>query len=116
MQNFDLPVELSDLIVQLLEKDQASRNVSAQQVADSLQQIERQLRGEAMALTPAKKKDAAPERDDAEVQAPKPKRKGKQTLPWLLIGVAVGGGFLCLVLTRHRAEADTSQCRHRSRR
>jgi serine/threonine protein kinase len=106
MQNFELPIELSDLIMQLLEKDPAKRNLSAQQVADSLQQIDRQLRGEGEGeghVAPTASKSGTrlnrPKVAPAVAAAPPAKRQKKQQVPWLLIGIAVGGVFLCLVLT-----------------
>jgi len=99
MHNFDVPAELSDLIMELIEKDPARRTSSAQAVVESLQQIERQIRGETVAPTTRSKSEAAPTRDDVTIDAPTAKRKEKQQLPWLLIAAVGGAVFLCLVLT-----------------
>jgi serine/threonine protein kinase len=102
MQNFDVPIELSDLIMKLLEKDPAKRDISAQQVADSLQQIDQQLRGEGSATPSGTKSGTGLNRAPvapASADTPAPKRQKKQQVPWLLIGAAVGGVFLCLMLT-----------------
>jgi serine/threonine protein kinase len=98
MQNFDVPAELSDLIMQLLEKEPANRCNSAQAVVDSLQDIERQLRGEVVATT-TRKKNGGDAVAPAVADAPAAKRKANKQLPWLLIAAAVGGVFLCLALT-----------------
>jgi serine/threonine protein kinase len=103
MHNFDVPAELSDLIMQLLEKESAKRPLSALGVAESLEQIERQLRGGGGASTTGKKSSAVPNRGDvapAVSEAPAAKRNDKQQLPWLLIAAAaIGALFLCLALT-----------------
>ena len=101
VQNFDVPVELSDLIMWLLDKDPARRGESAQAVVESLQQIERQLRGEAIAPTTHSKKvtrtGRGPSASDAS-ETPAPKRKDRQPLPWLLIAAVIGAVFFCLAL------------------
>jgi serine/threonine protein kinase len=102
MQNFDVPVELSDLIMQLLDKDPAKRCSSAQAVVESLLQIEQQLRGEAGAAPKGSKSATGSSRapvTQAVADPPAPKRQEKQQVPWLLIGVAVGALFLCFFLT-----------------
>ena len=101
MQNFDVPVELSDLIMELLEKEPARRPLSALGVAETLQQIERQLRGEAVAPTIRKKTNTGPSTAvPAAIAEPSAaKRQDKQKLPWLLIAGAVAAVLLCLVLT-----------------
>ena len=98
MHNFDVPAELSDLIMELLEKEPAKRTGSAQAVVESLRQIEQQLQGEAGA-TPARKKSRAGAVVPAVSDAPAAKRTQKKPLPWLLIAAAVGGLFLCFVIT-----------------
>jgi serine/threonine protein kinase len=80
MTNFDVPTELSDLIMMLLEKDPAKRS-SAQAVVDELSRIER---GEPTAPKPAAEK---PEKRPSAAKV-KPKPKGGQ-FPWLIVlGVA----------------------------
>jgi serine/threonine protein kinase len=101
VQNFDVPGELSDLVMQLLEKEPTKRPLSALGVAETLQQIERELRGEAAAPAPRKKNNAAASGSDvaaAVVDPSTPKRKEKQKLPWMLIAAAIGAVFLCLTL------------------
>jgi serine/threonine protein kinase len=99
MQNFDVSPELSDLIMQLLEKEPGKRPLSALGVAEMLQQFERQSRGEAVAPTASKKNNVTDRRGDAAetADAPAPPRKAKQGIPVLWIAIAVGAVCLCLV-------------------
>ena len=101
MHNFDLPAELSDLIMHLLEKEPTKRMGSARDVVDSLRQIEEQLGGEVVAAPKVRKSDTRPSRKGAGAavaDTPAPKRKVKP-LPWLLIAVAAACVFLCLLVT-----------------
>ena len=99
MQNFDVPAELSDLVMQLLEKEPAKRPLSALGVAETLQQIGRQRQGEVTTQAPRKKNNADPSSSDvAAAVASTPKRKDKK-FPWLLIAGAIGAAALCLTMT-----------------
>jgi eukaryotic-like serine/threonine-protein kinase len=101
IQNLDVPGELSDLIMRLMDKDPANRGASAQALVETLQQIESQVRGESVVTTPRRKSDVEIPRNQARppvavAAPPVTKRPSKPQFPWLLIAAAIGAAFLCL--------------------
>jgi eukaryotic-like serine/threonine-protein kinase len=102
MQNLDVPGELSELIMQLLEKDPAKRTGSALAAVEALQQIERQQRGEIVPAPQAGQSGTRlghPPLASPVKVAPAVRPKDKEGLPWLLIGAAIAAVCLCFALT-----------------
>ena len=85
VRNFDVPADLSDLIMQLLEKEPANRPGSARAVAEAIGRIER---GEA---APVVKKAQVP---IATIVATSPKRSTRRT--WLILAALTLAVFGCL--------------------
>jgi serine/threonine protein kinase len=81
VRNLDVPADLSNLIMQLLEKDPAKRCGSAQEVADALAQIER---GEA---APVITKPVVPAAAVSTVTPPQ--RKDSKQIYWVIIAAVV---------------------------
>jgi hypothetical protein len=101
LRNLDVPAQLSDVIMRLLEKDPADRG-TAQDVVDALARIEKgeplpaRKRRSISPPAPSTEKDTA---DWHEVTKNPPVRKTQaRPFPWWIVAVAAGAALFCLLV------------------